>query len=195
MPLSLPSGFISEWNAQPALEATESASAFGTNRQRIFRGGQHWAIELRLQPMLPADARKWLTLDTQLDTVLWPIPQSDFVAANEGAPRVMGAGQLGSTLNVDGLTPGYEAPVGAFISIITNNRRYLYRIEEDATANASGLAALKVSPMLRISPNDNDVVEIAAPKIEGYARWTGLRFQVREGRTTPPTTVTIVERG
>ena len=195
MPVTLPSGYVTEWSVRPALQATEAASAFGTNRQRFHRAGQHWAVELKLQPMLPADARQWLKADTQTDTVLWSIPQSDFVAANEGSPRIAGAGQLGSTLNVDGVTSGYDIPAGAFVSIVTNGRRYLYRIEEDATADAGGAAVLSIFPMLRVPPNDNDVVEIAAPKIEGYARWTGLRFQMREGRHTAPTTITIFERG
>ena len=61
-------------------------------------------------------------------------------------------------------------------------------------ANGGGVATLALAPMLRTSPNDGDVVEVASPYIEGFlplgaARWSiemltrvGVKLTIEEDR-------------
>jgi hypothetical protein len=191
MPITLPSTDPLNWSAEIVPKPAESASAFGTNRQRFVRLGRHWRFSVTLPLLTQEQALSWSVLDSDTDTMVWSIPQGGLQAAGEGTPRVAGASQLGTTLDVDGLTVGYVVKQGAFISVTTSSRRYVYQVTAQATADGTGAAALSIQPPLRVSPADNDVVEIAAPKVEGLAsrqpvsfgvlhRVSGLSFTIEE---------------
>ncbi len=169
MPTNLPTTAVVEWSAQIVPPPAESASAFGTNRQRFVRIGQHWRFTVTLPAQSQSTALDWTDLEAPTDTMVWEIPQGDLQAGNEGTPLVDGGGQLGSTLDVDGITPGYVIKKGAFISVISSSRRYVYQVTAEATATGLGEAALSIQPPLRVSPNNNDTVEIATPKVEGLS--------------------------
>lgn len=96
-----------------------------------------------------------------------PIPEPRVVQTGFGAPRVNGSGQLGSSLVIDGLPAGAAVPAGKWLSVIISDRRYAYFTTAAVTANGSGQAALPIYPMLRRSPTDNAVVELANPLLEG----------------------------
>src|SRR5690606_36643577 len=104
------------------------------------------------------------------EPLILPVPQPGLEVGPAGSPRVNGAGQLGTTLLVDGLTPAYVVRAGQFLSVIVDGRRFVYVATEDVVADGSGAAALKVGPMIRRSPADNAVVEIAQPMIEGFVQ-------------------------
>ncbi|MNR43834.1 hypothetical protein D3C85_1625010 [compost metagenome] len=91
---------------------------------------------------------------------------------------------------IDGLPNGYVIRKGQFLSVGSAGQRFLYRAKASATSVA-GTATVPLRTMLRRPPNDNDVVEIAQPMIEGFVRdlgeWAvgvdrlvGLQFTVRE---------------
>ena len=101
-----------------------------------------------------------------------------------------GAGQAGTSLTIDGLPDGYVIRKGQFLSVVSAGQLFLYRAKASATSVA-GTATVSLRTMLRRPPNDNDVVEIAQPMIEGFVRdlgeWAvgvdrmvGLQFTVRE---------------
>ncbi len=195
MPITLPTGCVQDWSHRLVPDPAESVSSFGTNRQRFVRLGRHWRFDVQLHAMVQAKALEWSVLDADTDTMVWTIPQDGLQAAGDGMPLVDGAGQLGSTLNVDGLTVGYVIKPGAFISIITSSRRYVYQVTAEATASGVGEAALSIQPPLRVTPNNNDTVEIAAPKVEGLARWSGMTRHRRVGNLVRGLSFTIEERG
>ncbi len=195
MAITLPTGCVQDFTSRLVPPAAESVSAFGTNRQHFVRLGRHWRFDVTLHAMLQAKALESSVLDDDTDTMVWEIPQADLQAANEGTPLVDGGGQLGSTLNVDGITPGYVIKRGAFISITTSSRRYVYQVTAQATASGAGEAALSIQPPLRVSPNNNDTVEIAAPKVEGLASWSGMTRHRRVGNIVRGMAFTIEERG
>lgn len=107
-----------------------------------------------------------LTLGKSLGAVM-PIPEPKLPAEPYGSPLVSGAGQLGSSVDVDGLTPGVPIAAGKWLSVIVSGRRYAYFTTADVIADGSGEAALPIYPMIRRSPADNAVVELATPMIEG----------------------------
>jgi hypothetical protein len=171
MPLTLPT---SPAPAQFALELVtarnELSPAFGGPVQRLNRKGSRWRATVSLPAMTYAEAMAWTDLRVEADTVVLDVPQPGLEIGSPGTPLVKGSGQLGASLLIDGLTVGYVIRKGQFLSVVTGSQRYLYQATAAATANGSGEATVAIRPMLRVSPADNAVVEIAAPKIEGFVR-------------------------
>jgi hypothetical protein len=198
MPVQLPTGCVLSWTPTLVPGPTRSESAFGTNRQHFIRLGRHWRFDVTLQTMLQTKANEWILLNTETDSVLWDIPQGSLINGTEGTPVVNGASQVGTTLDVDGLTPGFVIPQGAFISVITSSRRYVYQVRTSVTASTSsptGQAAIAINPPLRVSPGDGDTVEIESPKVEGYVDFSGKTYTRRSDNLVRGFSFTVAERG
>lgn len=99
--------------------------------------------------------------------VLLPIPEPKVPDLPYGSPLVAGAGQLGSSLEVDGLTPQVAIPAGKWLSVTVSGRRYAYYTTAEVIADAAGEATLPIYPMIRRSAANNAPVELAEPYIEG----------------------------
>jgi len=197
--IDLPVGCVADYKGQLVPRAARSRSAFGTGGSNISRLGRHWQCEVRLHKMLQDDAIKWdsrLSNDTG-DGHRWTIPQGNLISGPEGAPLVAGANQQGTTLNIDGAAPGLVIPEGAFVSTITNGRRYVQRMAAQVTVSGGGTAALTFTAPMRVIPGDNNVVEIKSPKVEGLIEdFDGLSVSVTLARyITDGATFIIRERG
>ena len=164
--------------------------AFGGAEQELLRKGTRYALTFSMPVMTYVQSMEWDDLMAEGDTVLMRVFQPGLVIPNPGTPLVKGAGQAGTSLVIDGLPNGYVIRKGQFLSVVSAGQRFLYRAKANATSVA-GTATVPLRTMLRRPPNDNDVVEIAQPMIEGFVRdlgeWAvgvdrlvGLQFTVRE---------------
>lgn len=164
--------------------------AFGGAEQELQRKGDKYALTFFMPVMTYVQSMDWDDLMAKGDTVLMQVHQPGLVIPNPGAPQVKGAGQAGTSLVIDGLPNGYVIRKGQFLSVVSAGQRFLYRAKDSVTSVA-GTATIPLRTMLRRPPNDNDVVEIAQPMIEGFVRdlgeWAvgvdrlvGLQFTVRE---------------
>lgn len=164
--------------------------ATGGDEQEIRRKGSKYALTFSMPVMAYSQSMAWSDLHAEGETVVMRVFQPGFDTGAPGAPLVKGAGQIGSALIVDGLTPGYVIRKGQFLSVLTGGQRFLYRARADVTATG-GEATIQLGTLLRRPPADNAVVEIAQPMIEGFVRdlseWTvgvdrfvSLQFTVRE---------------
>lgn len=164
--------------------------SFGGAETELLRKGDKYALTFFMPPMTYVQSMEWDDLSGKGDTVLMRVFQPGLVISNPGTPLVKGAGQAGTSLVIDGLPNGYVIRKGQFLSVVSAGQRFLYRAKASATSVA-GTATIPLRTMLRRPPNDNDVVEIAQPMIEGFIRdlgeWTvgverlvGLQFTVRE---------------
>lgn len=144
--------------------------AFGGADAEMDRKGERYALTFTLPSQDYADAAKWSVLSGKGRTFVMEVQQPGIVIPAQPDPRVKGAGQAGSQILIDGLTPGQPIKTGWFLSIISAGQRYLYRADADSVAAGDGSATILLQEMLRRPPNDNDVVEIVAPKIEGLPR-------------------------
>jgi hypothetical protein len=164
--------------------------AIGGAEQELLRKGTRYALTFSMPVMTYVQSMDWDDLMAEVDTVLMRVFQPGLVIPNPGAPLVKGAGQAGTSLVIDGLPNGYVIRKGQFLSVVSAGQRFLYRAKASATSVA-GTATIPLRTMLRRPPNDNDVVEIAQPMIEGFVRdlgeWAvgverlvGLQFTVRE---------------
>lgn len=144
--------------------------AFGGPRLPLARKGDHWAIDVDVGSLDP-DCAAALIADlvrASGETVSLALPTMGTDAPLAADAKVWGAGQAGSLLTVDELPVGYTVRKGRFFSLITAVRRYVYIVTAPIVADGSGRAILPIWPMLRAAPADNDVVELRAPRIEGF---------------------------
>lgn len=140
---------------------------------RIDRLGTRHAIDVtipalaasRCGPALVADLSRGRT-----EPVVLSIPEPTLPAIAYGAPVVNGAGQLGPSLFVRGLTPGVIVPPGKWLSVIVNGRRYAYLTTAKVTAGGTGEVVLFIFPMIRRPAPNGATIELAAPKIEGLVQ-------------------------
>ena len=173
----------------------ELVPLLGGETQRLNRLGTRFAIDVLLTPTQDAAlAQAYIARlhRGRRDGARLPFPQLNLAIGLPGEVRVDGAGQAGSSLAVKGVAAGYAFREGQFFSLVSNGRRHLHSVSGAATAPASGLLTLAIEPMLRVSPAANDVVEVAAPMIEGFVGgtepgWTvdiagtvGLSFTLNE---------------
>lgn len=142
--------------------------AFGGPVQRIARMGARWALDVTMPPMAYADAMAFADLATETDTCVMAIYQPGIAIGTPGLALVDGAAQTGSTLSLKGLTPQYAFTKWQWITVITGSVRYCYRAASETVVAADGTVDLPLSTMIRKSHGDEDVVEIAEPKIEGF---------------------------
>lgn len=165
----------------------------GGPTQRVNRVGDSWTAQIVLPPMAYETAMAWQAdLRAAAETVVLPIPQPGLDVGNPGTPRVKGANQLGNALLVDGLISGYSGKKGQFMSFAIAGQNFAYEFRSAWTA-VSGEALIPIQPLIRVSPPDNTLVDIAAPVIEGWpsvaggsrritveALVAGLAFQIEE---------------
>ncbi len=149
----------------------ELSPAFSGADQQIRRKGSRYALTFTIPSMDYVTALPWMTdLATEGDTVVLEVCQPGLTVPPAGSPAVNGAGYAGATLPIKGLPANYAIRKGQFFTVITGGQRYLYRAAQAATASAGGTVNVPLQTMLRRPPADNDVVEIEAPKIEGFVR-------------------------
>ena len=147
----------------------ELRPAWGGDIQRLNRAGSRFAIDVTMPVMTYADAQDWSGINDQTDTVTMQIVQPGLDTGAPGITLVNGASQSGTTLIIDGFTPYYVLRKNQWISVSTGGRLYAYRVKTEVAADSGGAASVVLTTMLRVSPGNNDPVEITEPRIEGFA--------------------------
>ena len=175
----------------------ELVPVLGGEVQRLNRLGDRLAVDVVLtatQDAAQAQAYIARLRRGRREGALLAWPQLNLEIGNPGDPSVDGGGQAGASLAVKGLLPGYVVREGQFLSLVSDGCRYVHAVTAALTVPPSGLATLAIEPMLRVAPSDHDVVELAAPRIEGLVSgldrgWTvdmagtvGLAFTITEQR-------------
>ncbi len=176
MPMILPDQPPAEQEVNLISAKNALVPAFGDGEQELLRKGTRYEIQFAMGEMDYVDALDWTDLTTEGDTIVMAVYQPGLVVGTPGSPRVGRSGQSGRNLEIRGLSSGYYFRKGQFLSVVTGGHRFLYRARSAAVA-ANGLLTLPLQTMLRAPHVDGDVVEIAQPMIEGWAREvSGLRI-------------------
>ena len=160
----------------------------------IARPGSKWGFRVKVTELEAGDARPWKLLHMRGQTFRWTIPQPDLVIGPEGTPQVDGENQTGMTVVLKNLEPGLALVIGQWITIITLGRRYNYMVRANGVADVNGDIAVDIMPMLRVSPSNNDVVEIATPQAEGTIRLPQDAFEIDEDEVVRSLSFEIRER-
>lgn len=151
---------------------------------RIDRPGGHYRAQITMgigtavqRAALIADLVRGKQEGVRLAYPLQGVDQS-----GSGAPVVDGADQAGRILNIRGVTPGYQAHKGFWLSIVdVAGQRYLHNVFVGATASAAGKMAIVLAEHLRIPFADGATVELDAPKIEGDVAGNEQGWQLTRG--------------
>ena len=145
-------------------------AALGGETLRVDRAGSRWAIEVQLAAMKPDQARAVLAVLVRARSTPLRLayPLLGVSQGAPGAPVVDGAGQSGTALNLTGLTPGWQAKPGYWLSLLdSSGRAYLHTVIAPASADATGNIALSIWPALRAPFADAATVLLGKPVIEG----------------------------
>ena len=180
--------------------ASDLTPPMGGLVQRPERLGSRWSVTFSQTPALGVTcAQAILAARTKArangDSVFFAWPQPTF-SASIGAPAVNGAGQLGTRLIVNGLTPSTPLfTAGTMFSFTAGSWSYLHMLTANAVVDGSGNSTLQIAPMLRASPPAGTLLSVATPQIQGFIQgasedwtlerlaWTGLPpFTVKEAR-------------
>ena len=169
--------------------------------QRLDRLGGRWGMNTQTKPMKGEEARVWIarlvrgirekaSLKLSQPGVVISATRDFVVNGNHAANVEVLAISVGFS---DQLTKTFSE--GQFITIITGGQRFVYQITIGGTVAVTGGAhqvSLGIQPPLRKAAASGDVVEVLAPRIEGYiqgdeARWNidsakiyGLSFSIDE---------------
>lgn len=172
MALTLPtSPRPSKMVPRPIFTRNETRPATGAGPVgRNLRPGTRWAWDFDYPPMTYEQSLAFDDLLTEDDTIIVDILQPGLVVGAPGSGgRVNGAGQAGRMLNIKGVAPGYILRKGQWLSVLSGGQWFAYKTSAAVTVDSSGNCAVPLRTMIRAPLANNAVVEIAAPKAEGWA--------------------------
>lgn len=152
----------------------------GASTLRVDRAGGRYSLRVSFPPMVADTARKFIARlqRAKSEGLRLDIPLLGVSQGLPGAPVVDGAGQAGKTLNVRGLTPGYVAKEGFWLTIIeTDGTPYLHMVAVTGVS-AGGTLAMEIEPALRAPFADGAAIELANPFVEGFIEGDGWSWSV-----------------
>lgn len=146
--------------------------ALGGAVQRVSRAGSRFRVDLSFPPMVGDDARKFIArlLKAKREgEIRVEFPLLDVAQGLAGSPVVDGAGQLGTSLTLRGLTPFYAFKEGFWLSIVdAAGQPYLHNVQSPAVADGSGVVTVTIEPPLRAAFADGATVLIERPVVQGF---------------------------
>lgn len=191
MPYDMPPnpGFIRRSSFGLLTNSQTFTSPLTRATQRALLGGARWQATYTLRRMHAREAGPWVAFFLRCDGMVSTFnaydpdrkaPQGNAI----GTPLVKGAGQTGSTLLIDGCTPGIMGwlRAGDYFSVSGE----LKQVTQDANTNGSGETTLNFKPALRKSPADNAPIIVDKPTCtmilsdDSQAIWEGDERSVYE---------------
>jgi hypothetical protein len=163
----------------------ESESGLATNYQQISAAGARWQVQIDLRKLPDHRYEAWSKLYVQGGVFRWPIPQPGYAPDDAGTPVVDGANQLGTSLSLRGLPPGYGLAANRWLTVTTAGVPRTYQITDAATADGTGRVTVTVNAPIRRAPSDGDAVELVAPFLQGQVTFSAFSRSQGFSRTDP----------
>lgn len=171
----------------------ELRTAKGTNVQRVYRGGAHYAVDYTMPPMRSETARAWRRLFTQGEVIM-RVPQPGLVTGTPGLALVATEAPSGSVLPLKGLTAHAYLQEGRLLSIETDGRHYLYAISANCVVASDGTVSVPLEIMLQTAHAEDDPVNLVDPVIQGFATVADDAHRAEVPGIVPGMQFTIEER-
>lgn len=169
----------------------------GGSLQRLNRMGNRYQVTFSMAPMrYEPHGRIWAARLTRAQTEGGRLRffQPGLDVGDPGTPVVNGSGQLGSTMNLRGLTPGYVIREGQAWSVVRAGRHYVLAAAADVQVPASGAVAVPLTQMIRALFHDGDVCHFVDPMIEGLLTGDAVSWALKPGRLAEGFSFTITEK-
>lgn len=137
------------------------ASPLTSAMQTIDRGGLHWIATYTYTELRNDDRAEMLgtvaALRGQANRLRVSVYDNPKRGNYGGTPLVVGGGQTGSTLNIDGCSNTVTNWIrkGDYFSVEVNGEHELKMATADASSNGTGQVTLTFEPRLRFSPLTN----------------------------------------
>jgi hypothetical protein len=157
--------------------------SLGARALKINRMGSRFRIACSLPPMLnKAQGRICVSrlVQAKREGLRLAYPLLGVDQSGAGTVVVNGAAQTGLGINLRGVTAGWIAKEGFWLSIVdATGQHYLHIVRSNsAAASAGGLLAVAIEPMLRVPFADGAVVNFTAPMIEGFVDGDEIGWQM-----------------
>lgn len=111
-----------------------------------------------------------------------------------GSPVVDGGDQAGDSIAVRGLTPGYVAKEGFWLTIVqSDGTAFLHSVETTVTADGSGEATLEIEPPIHGVFEDGDTIELGKPYMQGFVDLNAFEVDYIEAKFTAGITFPLEE--
>lgn len=163
-PITLPTDLVRRVTIRARSTVGLSSSPFTYSQQVFVHPGEMWEADVELRPMRRDEAEVIVSILTALNgregTLLFGDPANALPrGVATGTPLVVGGGQTGKVLAIDGWTPSTSGilKAGDWLQIGT----HLHKVVKDANSDGTGLATPDIWPRLRASPADNDPVIVS----------------------------------
>ena len=145
--------------------------ATGAATTRIDRAGSRFKVDFTFPPMKPDAARIFVSrlIAAKSEGLRIAFPLLGVSQGFPGVPVVNGSGASGTSLPLTGLTPGWVAKEGYWLTAIdADGVHYLHNIRAVVVTDGSGLATLTIAPALRAPLVNGDTVLLSEPLVEGF---------------------------
>ncbi|MEZ7273908.1 hypothetical protein NYF14_10605 [Sphingobium sp. 10 DY56-G10] len=165
---------------------------------RVNRLGSHYRAAITIG-IGSANARAALISDlirAKQEGLRLPYPLMGVDQGAPGSPVMDGANQAGRVINLRGLTPGYVAAKGYWLSIVAaTGQHYLHNVHVAGTVGGDGKVAITLAEHLRELFADGATVKLATPVIEGEISGNEQSWELRRGDRVEGIGFTIEEMG
>ncbi len=162
---------------------------------RLNRPGARWGVEVTMPTMSHEKARAFAALMTlaKRDGLRLTLPLGGGEVQGGGAGTVDGSGAAGTSLPVEGLTPGFMLRLGHWLTVENAaGERFVHQVAAPVRIGTDGKATITLTTALLTELADGDTVLVSKPTIEGVVtsdvNWVlpvnrrvgGLSFRVEE---------------
>ncbi|MFC3442792.1 hypothetical protein ACFOKF_16585 [Sphingobium rhizovicinum] len=123
-----------------------------------------------------------------------PYPLQGVDQSGSGAPVMDGADQAGRLIHLRGMTPGYVAGKGFWLSIEdASGQHYLHNIHVAGTVGGDGKVTVTLAEHLRVPFANGAVVHLDQPMIEGDVAGNEQSWQLKRGNRLEGIQFTVEE--
>ena len=159
--------------------------------QRLELQGQRWRASFTLPPLNRAQAAPWIAFFLKMKGKVNSFSCSDpdwqkNLGPWTGTPSVAGAGQTGTTLNIDGATASVNGWGKAGDYFVAGSK--LKRLTQDADSDGSGNVTLHFEPPFYTAPNDNSAITFNPATVsmrlvdDNVAEWSSNEQHIYESK-------------
>lgn len=165
----------------------------GGETQRVNRLGDRFAFETSFKVLGAQGIGLIAVLNANKGSKVRVLIPQPIVVGSPGSSVLVNGANAGQTLVVKGVAASHPFKSGQFITVVKSGKRYLHQVVADVTSSGGGTATLTIVPTLRVALTGDEVVEVAAPSIEGFLTARETEWVTHTGHKSVAMTISVME--